>query len=789
MTVNLTRLFLLLSLPISISHSLETYTTQLVSSDRVAECFVDDFYDCDQCDCSLPSPYLQIGLLLSFLSFLSTSILVFGFCYLRRLRETPGDIIFMMAFAQFLYSISWMLWSIIAILLYDNEETEDSDVCHYSEGFVLFFKSLFSFYNLSFFFYIIQSMKKPLRKTKVSTAPFHIAPWILAICDVVYRIFIDGLGLNIYGECAEKTSKSIVYPILKILAFAIVPAYSQMVARKHLPKGTRMIHMTQQFLRYYNIYVIVTSILFITMSVDQILVSLFAWEYQAEVDATDAFEVIRLAGAFIRTANPIFLTYIRLNDPLIKRQWKKLFSRYKWSRELQLDITFLDSDYESDGEEERSNNSSEQNTPIKYRMLSMQSLKFDPSEFNADPTIIEEFQQDMKVQIVYSILSAIQLYWSKKDYKSFTPQGSSYKEKAEYSINFDITESILNAQIPELMKEVQNKKYKIMNGTFTAWGPDIFNEILDLDDKVSQFEQSLDLANNFTNIQKAGVIGGGKSGEFFFFSFDNNLIIKTISDEELRVLIEILPDYPNHYKSNPFSILTKIYGAFTFEMVEPYEKYNLILMKNINGYPTSCIERKYDLKGSTVARETIKSNSVSKEQLKDAGVLKDIDFNRFENKLDIDPDLKEPLFEVIKKDVQFLRSHEITDYSLAIYVINKEPFFKENPLLPDPILDVRRMSIDLNEEDKKILETYCRHNKITLEDNKPFHPFLSIKMESENLYYHIGLIDYLCRYGFKKQMETLFKKITHFNPKLDVSSQNANYYAERFLSYMKYILT
>ena len=58
---------------------------------------------------------------------------------------------------------------------------------------------------------------------------------------------------------------------------------------------------------------------------------------------------------------------------------------------------------------------------------------------------------------------------------------------------------------------------------------------------------------------------GGKSGEFFFFSYDNKLIIKTVSDRELKVLLNILPDYIQHFTENPFSMIAKIYGAFTFE--------------------------------------------------------------------------------------------------------------------------------------------------------------------------------------------------------------------------------
>jgi hypothetical protein len=34
---------------------------------------------------------------------------------------------------------------------------------------------------------------------------------------------------------------------------------------------------------------------------------------------------------------------------------------------------------------------------------------------------------------------------------------------------------------------------------------------------------------------------GGKSGEFFFFTFDNQWILKTITEEELHVFRSMMP--------------------------------------------------------------------------------------------------------------------------------------------------------------------------------------------------------------------------------------------------------
>ena len=41
---------------------------------------------------------------------------------------------------------------------------------------------------------------------------------------------------------------------------------------------------------------------------------------------------------------------------------------------------------------------------------------------------------------------------------------------------------------------------------------------------------------------------GGKSGEFFFFTYDNKWILKTISLTELQAFRVIMPEYVHHMK-------------------------------------------------------------------------------------------------------------------------------------------------------------------------------------------------------------------------------------------------
>lgn len=57
---------------------------------------------------------------------------------------------------------------------------------------------------------------------------------------------------------------------------------------------------------------------------------------------------------------------------------------------------------------------------------------------------------------------------------------------------------------------------------------------------------------------------GGKGGAFFFFTHDNKLLIKTISDQELIAFRKKLIPYFLHITENK-STISPIYGIFSFK--------------------------------------------------------------------------------------------------------------------------------------------------------------------------------------------------------------------------------
>ena len=70
-----------------------------------------------------------------------------------------------------------------------------------------------------------------------------------------------------------------------------------------------------------------------------------------------------------------------------------------------------------------------------------------------------------------------------------------------------------------------------------------FREILKMDN-ISQDDimKSLEVTMNRRKVFEAGE-SSGASGSFFFFSFDNKFLLKTIQHEESKKLMSIIDDY------------------------------------------------------------------------------------------------------------------------------------------------------------------------------------------------------------------------------------------------------
>ena len=149
----------------------------------------------------------------------------------------------------------------------------------------------------------------------------------------------------------------------------------------------------------------------------------------------------------------------------------------------------------------------------------------------------------------------------------------------------------------------------------TVFAPKLFRDILANNHRVVNFEKSLDISANHEQIKRAGESGGGASGELFLFSHDHQLILKTITQDEYKVLTDLLYDYSVYMKIRPDSMISKIYGLFEFEFPGTSKPVRLVIMENLFTVNNDAILRRYDLKGSTYSRKAFNGNysSILKE--------------------------------------------------------------------------------------------------------------------------------------------------------------------------------
>lgn len=146
----------------------------------------------------------------------------------------------------------------------------------------------------------------------------------------------------------------------------------------------------------------------------------------------------------------------------------------------------------------------------------------------------------------------------------------------------------------------------------------------------------------------------GRSGAFMFFSSNERCIVKTTTKGESLALHGIMPQYVEHLKKNPNSLVCRFLGAHCITMYGN-ELYFVVML---NVFPTFPLSERYDLKGSWVNRHGFEFSRKSKrERMRrvptDASPL--YQDNDLQHKLYLELDVTNALAGQIRRDVLFLR--------------------------------------------------------------------------------------------------------------------------------------
>lgn len=274
-----------------------------------------------------------------------------------------------------------------------------------------------------------------------------------------------------------------------------------------------------------------------------------------------------------------------------------------------------------------------------------------------------------------------------------------------------------------------------------------------------------------------------KSGSFFFYSADFRFILKTCTTREAAFLMAALPQYHQHLMQNRYTLLSRIFGLHRVQMRSGRRVF-FVVMGNVFPIDRPVHER-YDLKGSTRNRFT-----TDVERQDPNVVLKDLDWINSGRKLHLGVDKKRRLLAQIKKDCALLERLEVIDYSMLVG-IHRTASARERrtssyikvgssassscdsvkssaagvPLqLGSALAGAAGEAAAQHEAAVRILDTVSQQ-QLHEEHRNRMHTSSckgrAVADEGAGEIYFVGLIDILCEYGLKKQLEHHYKAAKH----------------------------
>jgi 1-phosphatidylinositol-4-phosphate 5-kinase len=437
----------------------------------------------------------------------------------------------------------------------------------------------------------------------------------------------------------------------------------------------------------------------------------------------------------------------------------------------------------------------------------------DSGKIEVDKTL----RRDVMFCINLGILSVIDSQISKKEEernrfsKSADDTLADFVDEYISAREFEAMETVVFAQGNDEVKMELRPPDLSQTVKFVNVEPDVFARLrICYRTDLSSFRASFQL-NSIKDIEDSGMLEKfteGKSGSFFYFTRDWRYIIKTVTDEELAMMKRIAQPYYHYLKDNPDTLLPRFFGLYRVRMASEQSYISVVVMENILFSQAGLgMNVKYDLKGSTHGRRTLKKDAVRSRY---KGTLKDLDLDR---KVALGKDNRERLVEQLDKDAAFLSSHAIMDYSLLLGIHthkgqridqSSRHLYATAPREETGFTIVGSPVANTEEEEEDPFHVpWYRVDYGGLRSTDTNHPayghtinaadqsveMLELSsMGSVPETYFIGIIDILQEYNWKKKTEHFLKtRVLCANPHA-ISAVNQQEYAERFKLFMKDIV-
>ena len=326
----------------------------------------------------------------------------------------------------------------------------------------------------------------------------------------------------------------------------------------------------------------------------------------------------------------------------------------------------------------------------------------------------------------------------------------------------------------------QNNYDGVIKCKFYDYAPKIFYNLRNLygisnDDYLKSLGPENFLCNLIITKNKSlkEICSSGKSGSFFYYSYDSKYLMKTIPECEFNKFRDMLQDYYLYMYDHPQTLLQRFFGLYMCIFNDT--KMHFVVMNNVFDTPLQ-IHYKYDLKGSTYKRISRKCKEINYDDYDFDIAMKDIDFIDRKEKIDISSYYKKILNTEAHNDSKFLSNHNINDYSFLIGV-NDQKFTNKEQVPQEQLMLLTGQKI-VQSQKTAVAKNVFR---------KPFYEehYGGIQSEDKKKVYFFGIIDIFTNFGATKKMEYVVKSVSQGN---GISCKPPDQYSTRFIKFVDKVL-
>eukprot|EP00743_Colponemidia_sp_Colp-15_P011609 GILK01013002.1.p1 GENE.GILK01013002.1~~GILK01013002.1.p1 ORF type:complete len:750 (+),score=107.91 GILK01013002.1:27-2252(+) len=716
-------------------------------------------------------------------SILGAFAVALSFCLSPVMRKHPAVMLVYIAVCDAMFALHWLVSGIFT----PPVEQGHGAYCATHAAISIFFTLGSLNWNFLLCVDVLFTVYRPFDDAKRRMIWYHLYAWLVSAAGVTEVFATGNYGIAFHTACCIlKASSSEWVFAIPIFVYAIFAFISCIICWRHLRNGLPVCKKQRSvFLKRHFLCVLSFAVLWVFPGLMHIAI------VTGFNEDTTLF-ALRSVSAFTMSIQGLVIAFIRFSEPPVRHAFLRLFNRRFGNLSIGSDLQqpLVDNASISDDTTATSLSSSVFDRSPSYKVSDASE---DADSDRCSETAIQAVQIARSIELAYSILTCLSSSFADSFHGSFVDP-LEYSEREFSSSCYSeiqtkrVAVSLRASQFSRLdMDEV------VKHVNFSTYAPSAFKHIRALHQcPADMLAASLSPASNVETILSAISATGsmGRSGSFMFRSHDGVYMLKTVSESERDFLIDdLLPSYHKHMIQNPGSLLVKIHGCFTIEM-SGLKRVHVLLMKSAFAGGVG-IGEIYDLKGSYADRQVV----CSPTSLVPAGtILKDGDFRDRVKHLTLDEVSKRTLHCQLQKDVTFLLSQNIMDYSLLVGISKIVPSSPSNrSCVRDSQMTTDEFDLYISDSiDESIrTSTSSRHHFKCSRDGAVHFPLpvdgCCLESSNGSVAYYIALIDILQVYNRKKALEHGIKSFRYASTSM--SAVNSTHYASRFLARMAEILS